>query len=177
MGVEMKFQTILLLGFVAHLTQPNCQVCIEPKWNNLENNCQKEKQFGCKLMLVGSITFRKQCKDCIKLDKLILTWHGAEIEKLCGSLYKKLPEKEFKPLQENVICDALWNKATQSLILDFDVTQTLSAVNIFYVVLTIPDGMEEPLKSGHFSLKKTGLPELVEFKEQKLDLALAPTPE
>lgn len=170
----MKRKGILfILSLMSALAQANCHVCVESKWNNLEQTHEKEKQFGGKLILVGSITFRKQCKDCIKIDKLVLEWHGKNLDTLCGSLYRKLPEKEFVPIQENLVCDATWNKAAQSLVLDFENKQTLNTLNIFYVVLTVPDNMEQTLKNGHFTLRDTTLPEQIHFSEKKLDLALA----
>ena len=171
----MKQKVVLCVLLFTHvLVGTNCHVCVEAKWDNLEQSSQKEKKFGGKLMLIGSITFRKQCKECIKIDKLVLKWHGKPIDSLCGSLYRKLPEKEFKPIQENLICDASWNKNTQSLILNFENQQTLNAFNIFYLVLTIPDELENTLKAGHFMLPDTSLPDQINFTEKKLDLALAP---
>jgi hypothetical protein len=152
----------------------SCQVCVEAKWNNVEKSSpQKEKMFGDKLMLVGSITFRKQCKECIKLDRLALEWHGPQITNLCGSLYRRLPEKTFVPIQDNLICDARWNKGSQTLILEFENQQTLNAVSIFYLVLAIPNGLEETLKQGHFTLLDSNLPDQISFSDKKLNLALA----
>ena len=169
----MKYKGILVIVLcVPTLANANCHVRVEPKWDNLEQTQKKEKMFGGKLMLVGSITFRKQCKDCIKIDKLVLEWHGKQLDTLCGSLYKKYSEKEFVPLQENLICDALWNKANQNLVLDFESQETLSAVNVFYVVLTVPEGIEQTLKDGHFTLRDTTLPDQINFADKKLDLAL-----
>lgn len=150
-----------------------CQVCVEAKWNNLEQCSKQEQLFGDKLMLVGSFTFRKQCKGPLKIDKLALEWHGKTIDSLCGSLYKKFPEKTFVPIQENLVCDALWNKSTQTLILDFENEQTLSTISIFYLVLSVPKELEQPLKDGYFTLHNAHLPDRTTFTEKKLNLALA----
>lgn len=155
------------------IARAKCQVCVEAKWNNLEQCSKQEQLFGGKLMLVGSFTFRKQCKEPIKLDKLILEWHGKKINSLCGSLYKKFPERNFVPIQENLVCDALWNKSTQTLILDFENEQTLNTISIFYLVLSVPKELEQTLKDGYFTLRNSDLPDQITFAEKKLNLALA----
>lgn len=171
----MKYIRFLLIMMLmpAMARGASCQVRVEAKWNNLEQCSKKETLFGGKLMLVGSFTFRKQCKDCIKLDKLMLEWHGKKIDSLCGSLYKKYPEKHFVPIQENLICDALWNKSAQNLIFDFENEQTLNTISIFYLVLSVPKELEETLKDGYFTLRDTNLPDQITFTEKKLNLALA----
>lgn len=151
----------------------NCSISLEPCWNNLEQKNTKVHVFGdTKWVLIGSFTFRKkQLKEEIKLEQIDLCWHGDKIERLNGSLYKKLPHKKFIPIEENLLCDGTWDNINQHLIMDFsNRKQTLGPLNIFYLVLTVPDNLESTLKKGHFSLAKTSLPEA--FGNQPHDLTL-----
>ena len=62
---------------------------------------------------------------------------GENIENLISSLYKKVPNKEFLPIEDNLICDGIWNKKTQTIILPFEEKETLGPSTKFYLVLTI----------------------------------------
>src|SRR3989304_2055610 len=144
----MKHAHIVLTTLVSGMLLADCHVCVEPKWSNLEQSKEKEKKFGGKLMLVGTFTFRKRCKECVKLNKLILRWHGENIENLCASLYKKLPEKNLLPIEEQLVCDGCWNKSEQRLIFNFNEEQTLTSVDTFYLVLTVPTTLEKQITKG-----------------------------
>lgn len=153
-----------------------CQINLEPKWENIEKNT-KTKEFGGKWMLVGSITFRKKSgvKEKCCLETMILKWNGSPVEKLQGSLYVKLPEKNFLPIEENVLSDGQWNTADQTLTFAFtERKQTLGPINVFYVVLTIPEELEPILQNGSFSLVTNTLPEPFQqfAKENKTDLTV-----
>lgn len=167
--------SILVLTLTSTLLIGNeCSISLEPRWESLERGNTAAQKFGGKWILAGSITFRKKCKDPIKLDHLCLAWHGPRLKNLSGSLYKKIPGKEFVPIEDNVLCDGLWNEKNQHLQLDFsDQSQNLGPLSIFYVVLTVPKEQEELLKQGHFTLVKHHLPEQFEEQGQDLDLNLA----
>lgn len=170
--------TISLILITAAATSPigasDCDILLAPRWDNLEKNSVNQNRFGGKWMLVGSITFRKTSKQSAKLGKISLQWHGDHIQNLSGSLFKKIPEKSFMPIDDNLLCDGSWNKKEQCLILDFhNKQQTLGPRSIFYLVFTIPEAIEGALKNGHFSLAQTNLPETLYKNNQDLKLDLA----
>lgn len=150
------------------------QLIIEPTWQNLERNTDSSKAFGGKWVLIGSITFKKKSKDSVELDRLELKWHGEKIDDLAGSLYRKSSHKDFMPIEDYLICDGTWNKAKQTLKLTFDQQQTLGFVNTFYLVLTIPDHMDNIVKHGAFDIVSRALPEpfRVTAQQHKLSLSL-----
>jgi hypothetical protein len=172
----MKRKIILVIivsgSLQAALIPSDCLVSVESHWENVESNSH-EKELGGKWMLIGSITFRKKSKEPTKLETMKLAWHGKHIDYLYGSLYKKLPNKKFMALEQNLICDGNWNIMRQELVLNFnDNKQTLGPINIFYLVLTVPDELEDVLKTGHFSVVQTALPTPFQSKTQlNIDLA------
>ncbi len=148
-------------------------IIIEPKWQDLEREPDKAKEFGGKLILVGSITLKKRSKEHVALSRIYLRWEGQEIDNLVGSLYKKEPDKDFHPIEEYLICDGIWNKSKQRLVFEFDEKQTLGAHNIFYVVLTVPPALEKILKTGRFHIEHSCLPELMQECTKNQELALS----
>lgn len=144
-----------------------------PQWQDLESNEKKVKEFGGKWILAGSITFKKKAKDTVHLHRIYLQWNGDRIESLSGSLYKADADKPFLPIQENLVCDGVWNKCQQTLMLNFDKKETLGFANTFNVVLTVPDQLEETLKSGYFNLMPNYLPEPFKMCARKDPLFLA----
>jgi len=149
------------------------QLILEPRWDDLEQNASKEKQFGSKLILIGKIIFKKKTIDDIKLSKIFLQWHGDHIDALSGSLYKKEPDKEFMPIEEHVICDSSWNKEQQSLILSFNQAQKLGIHSEFYLILSVPAALEGILKAGHFAIEEKYLPEPLQESAKKEELIIA----
>jgi len=121
----MKYVTYFIPIFVLttapslYTTANEFSVILEPKWENLESNTKKTKEFGGKWILVGSITFKKNSKEPVNLSKIYLNWQGETIKNLVGSLYKKKSNKDFIPIQDYLICDSVWNKTKQTLILKF----------------------------------------------------------
>jgi len=181
----MKYVTYLIPVFM--LTAPSSlytttnefSVVLESKWENLESNTKKIKEFGGKWVLVGSITFKKNSKESVNLNEIYLSWQGETIKNLVGSLYKKKSDKDFIPIQDYLICDSAWNKTKQTLILKFDEKQTLGPTTTFYLVLTIPEEIEKIVKKGSFVVEKEYLPE--QFKvyalQHNLSLALHANPQ
>jgi hypothetical protein len=137
-------------------------VTLESTWHCLDDNDSSCSQFGGKWMLVGNITFRKKSiQDSIHLRQLKLHWDGPFIDSLSASLYKKNfdpTKKEFLPIDDYLICDGCWNSTKQTLIMSFDERQALGAIEVFYIVLTVPTPLEIILKQGSFSLVKNDLP-------------------
>lgn len=152
-------------------------ISIEPSWENLEHNHEKNMQFGGKWMLAGTITFKKKKADeAVHLHKLELHWHGASIDALIASLYKKNfdpTKKEFLPIQDYLVCDGTWNKTKQTLLLNFENKHTLGPIETFYLVLTVPETIEHALKGGFFSLESNCLPDPFKKCMQGNTLALA----
>ncbi|MCA9769843.1 hypothetical protein KC460_00545 [Candidatus Dependentiae bacterium] len=151
------FLFLVIVRFIN--TADNFTITLEPTWKNLEQRKTKNiRKFGGKWILAGSITFKKKAKDTVTLGKIYLQWHGPTLENVVGSLYKKKPDKDFLPIEENILTDGKWNKKKQTLMFNFPSYEYLGAVNTFYVVLTIPPDREHHLKNGHFSLEKRCLP-------------------
>jgi len=143
-------------------TQPtdDYTITMQSTWKDLEQDPQQSKKFGGKWILAGTITFKKKAKDTIHLNRLYLQWEGPrKIENLVASLYTSESEAEFLPIQENLVCDGIWNKCRQTLIFNFDEAESLGWRNNFYLVLTVQDQLEPLLKMGKFSLVSTMLPE------------------
>lgn len=149
---------LISLPLIGKTVKRDCTIILEPKWQNLENNKQKNKIFGGKWILAGSITFRKKSKDTVYLSKLIFRWKGKKIDNLLGSLYKKNLDKKFLPIEDSLICDSYWNKKKQTLIFNFKKQVSLGPTSIFYLVLTVPDKLENTLKQGSFFIESHCLP-------------------
>lgn len=148
-------------------------IILKPKWRDLETDSKKNIDFGGKWMLVGSITFKKKCKDPMALETLHLHWNGEPISNLVASLYKKDFSRDFLPIDKNLMCDGVWNKSKQTLIFNFEEKETLAPTTTFYLVFTIPEELEANLLQGSFSLIEHFLPK--QFKEccQSNNLSLA----
>lgn len=134
------------------------RVVLEAKWQDLENNAQRSKQFGGKWILAGSIVFKKRSSDTIFLDEIQLSWKGKKIDNLIASLYEKNATGSFLPIEKYHLCDSIWKYSTQQLFLKFNHPFSLGAVNTFYLVLTVPQEIENKLKCGHFCITQHGLP-------------------
>lgn len=172
--MKRQLFVILITTTSLHATVFSNSITIHPYWETIESNRSHEKELGGKWMLVGSITFQKKSKEQAKLERMRLAWHGTPIHHLYGSLYKKLPNQKFVPIEQNVVCDSKWNKARQELILNFENNkQTLGPTSIFYLVLTVPQEIETTLKHGHFSLIDTDLPASFQTYSDDLKLDLA----
>ena len=154
-------------------TEEKCTIILASQWCDLDGNCKKAVQFDGKWMLVGSITFKKKLKDPISIDTLNLRWDGDHLDNLIASLYKKNISKDFLPIEDNLICDGLWNKKKQTLILNFDEKETLDPTTIFYLVLTIPETIEPLIKKGSFRLEEECLPQQFKHCAQNEKLSLA----
>jgi hypothetical protein len=151
---------VLIACSSVHAATPahDFNIIVQAQWQDLENNEQRVKDFGGKWILAGSITFKKKAKDTVHLSKLYLQWQGSKIENLVASLYRKTDETKFLPIQENLICDGLWNKSDQTLILNFERKETLGPVNTYYLVLTVPETLEPTIKQGSFDVLVACLP-------------------
>lgn len=174
--INFKYASLIIilnLSFLSIHCLEN-DIILKPKWKEICNNDNKCENFGGKWVLVGSITFKRKAKESISLDEINFAWTGEKIDNLIASLYKKPYNKDFRAIEDNLICDGIWNQKTQMLIFDFDDAEKLSPTTIFYLVLTVPKAMEPILKTGHFCLNNNCLPR--QFKQsispEKLILAI-----
>lgn len=177
----MKQKLYILISVITIQTSlyantKNFNVILEPTWQDLERNAQKSKDFGGKLILVGTITFKKkESVEPVYLNHLELIWQGETIDNLISSLYKKNldpDKKDFIPIEDYLVCDGIWNKKKQTLILNFDHKHTLGPINTFYLVLTVPDNLERSLQNGSFCIEKQCLPYRLKQSIQHDSLAL-----
>ncbi len=129
---------------------------LESKWIDLENSTAKIKKFGGKWILAGSITFKKRSSETVYLDEIKLSWKGKTLSNLTGSLY--VVNKTFLPIEKYLVCDSLWKASEQQLLLKFDKEHTLGARNTYYLVLTVPEDLEDTVKKGEFTIEKQSLP-------------------
>lgn len=154
----------------------NFDVIIEPTWQDLEGNPQKSKEFGGQLILVGTITFKKkESSEPVYLNHLELVWHGEKINTLASSLYKKKldpDKKDFIPIEDYLVCDGIWNKSKQTLILNFAQKHTLGPINTFYLVLSVPKKLKSLLQNGSFCIEKQCLPYRLKQSIQNESLSL-----
>lgn len=175
--MKTKRYFILFFTAIAVLTiksnQEPFKIILESKWKNLDCDPQKIKEFGGKWILVGSITFKKRSPEMIFLNELQLKWEGEPIKRLIGSLYEKNDTSNFLPIEKYLICDSVWKSSTQQMLLKFNRTLTLGAVNTLYLVLTIPENLEEKLKSGRFTLEHVSLPLAYQQYVKNSNLSLA----
>ena len=159
--------------FLTSTAEDNFDIVLKPKWRNLDNNNNKKDiDFGGKWILVGSITFKKKSKEPLFIDTISLRWNGEPITNLIASLYKKNFSKDFLPIEDNLICDGLWNNTKQTIIFNFEEKETLTPRTTFYLVLTIPEIIEDILTKGSFSLEEQSLPKPFKQQLQSMNLSL-----
>ncbi|MDP3889358.1 MAG: hypothetical protein Q8Q25_02330 [bacterium] len=149
---------LISLSSSCHAVSNDFSIKLEPQWKDLEQDPHKEKRFGGKLILAGSISFKKKSKETLCINKLHLQWHGPQMDNLVASLYKKNLDKEFIPIEDSLICDGIWHKKEQRLLLNFDQKCPLGPINVFYLVLSIPKSLERTIKHGSFTIINHCLP-------------------
>jgi hypothetical protein len=149
---------LVIMSLSAQLVVSNdpYRIIIEPLWQDLDTNTT---MFENKWILIGSITFEKRPKDPVTMHRLHLKWQGQHLEHLTTSLYRKIPDKDFYPLESNLVCDGIWCQNKQTVILTFNEEKTLGPRTIFYFVVTINPSLEPILKKGRFLLVSHTLPE------------------
>lgn len=151
---------LMLLSLSLTASNDAYKIIIEPMWCDLDDNTTSHHaHFGTQWILVGSITFEKKSKEPVTLHRIHLQWHGEHLEQLTASLYRKIPDKDFYPVEATLICDGVWSEKKQTLMLTFNEEKNLGFRTIFYLVLTIPDHLVPLIKQGSFSLLSHTLPE------------------
>lgn len=152
------------LFFIAHtIYSSGLEIKIEPNWHYLDNDNIKTKipNANKNWIFAATIFIKKRIEGPVVLDKLVLAWKGNCLDSLLGSLYRKKPGRRFLPLEDYVICDSIWNKKEQKLIYKFDRPISLETQTELCLVLTVPNDLENIIKSGQFELMQDELPLLV----------------
>lgn len=162
MTVHRAHLVVFILITVHHLSAQLCTLHTHAEWENLERRASTSERFGSKLILIGTLNFKKRAHEPIALDHLDLQWHGAYIDNLSSSLYHKKNNHKFIPLEDNLICDGMWNKQKQRITFKFNKPYGLSAHTQFYVVLSIPSALENAVKDGWFTIEKASMPEIIQ---------------
>jgi len=135
-------------------------IIMSSKWTPLEEQNKHMQKLEGKWVELGTITFKKNSNENVYLDEIDLQWKGKPLDTLQATLYKqKAPNKKFLPIEENVICDGAWRKDKQELLLRFNKRESLVSTNIFHLVITVSQNLEQQLTDGEFELKVHCLPE------------------
>jgi hypothetical protein len=157
-------------------TAPAHEISIEPCWKDLDQSSNRTEQFGGKWIWSGTFVFKKRSKNPIALYTLDVAWKGENLKHLAGSLFKKEPGKQFYPVENTLVSDGQWKQKDQMLHFHFDHKENLNPVTIFCLVLTIPQNIEQKLRTGKFALQHESLP--YEFRnaiqKKKLSFTLNP---
>ena len=142
------------------ITSEQFTIKIEPRWEDLDKD-KKQKAFEEKWIWAGNIVIKKTAPQYVSLHEIHLIWNGEngeKIESIIASLYEKENKKTFMPIEKYLICDSIWKKSEQRLILKFEHPKTLHSVNNLALVLTIPKNTEKILQQGHFTIDAEYLP-------------------
>ena len=118
-----------------------------PTWKDftLAPSTQHDRQK--RWVWTGMITLKST--QPVNLQELQLKWVGKKITNLQASLYqKKETDKQLIPIQENLVCDGLWNPKTQHL--TFMLDKKIVAVNTYYLVLNFSEKDASKIKQGTF---------------------------
>ncbi|MFZ5953524.1 MAG: hypothetical protein ACOYT8_00315 [Candidatus Dependentiae bacterium] len=158
-----RTRLVILICITVHgLHAQLCTLHTHAEWENLEKRIATSERFGSKLILIGTLMFKKRANEPIILNHLQMQWHGTYIDQLSASLYHKKNNLRFIPLEDNLICDGIWNKHKQRITFKFNKPYSLSAHTQFYIVLSIPSELENTMKLGSFTIEKNSMPDLIQ---------------
>jgi len=152
--------SIYVKGKEKQIISEQFTIKIESKWEDLDKD-KKQKHFEEKWIWAGDIIIKKTAPEYVSLHELHLIWNGQnseKIESIIASLYDKKNTKTFIPIEKYLICDSVWKKSEQRLILKFEKPKTLYAINNLALVLTIPKKTEDTVKQGYFTIDTEYLP-------------------
>jgi hypothetical protein len=151
---------VMILGVCGFFNvQAGYTIKLSSSWSNIESPRTQKEVFGGQWILAGTITFTKNARDAIMLNRLCLRWQGPPLNFLTASLYRKKNDQAFLPIEENVVSDGQWSRQDQTLLFKFNTGEKLSAVSTFYLVLTVPHSIEPLLRKGYFTIEPTCLPD------------------
>ncbi len=129
---------------------PLFQLCTTSTWKEFLSNEEVSEIKQKKWAWVGLITMKSKIP--LKLKTLNLHWLGKKIDSLQASLYqKKETDPQLIPIQQNLVCDGIWDSTKQEL--SFNVDQKVVAINSYYLVLSFPKQEEKAIKTGQFSFQ------------------------
>ncbi|MFH1831882.1 MAG: hypothetical protein ABH827_03705 [bacterium] len=110
-----------------------------------------------KWVWISSITVKS--KEALKLKKIHVLWHGKKGEKidaLSASLFSKRRQDScVTPIEENLVCDGIWDKKKQRII--FNIDKKVVSTSDYHMVLSFPHNVEKLLKRGKFVLSQKKL--------------------
>jgi hypothetical protein len=160
MELPMKHTMVVFVTLIAACgasTQSSSAdyITVEPQWVELDYNAP---HFHSSWILIGNVTFKKRSKEPACMEQMVLQWKGPQIDGMLGSLYKKSVDKQFLPIEDNLVCDGCWNKTKQQLSFKFCKRQNLRATNIFCIVLTLPSNLINRVRQGRFEIESDHLP-------------------
>lgn len=139
-----------------------CTLQTMPEWENLEKRLTTSERFGTKLILIGSLMFKKKAPEPIVLNHLQLQWHGVPLSQLSASLYQKKDSTKLIPIEDNLISDGQWLSTKQKILFRFNKPYHLTAHTQFYIVVSIPPELEQNLQLGSFTIEKSSMPDLLQ---------------
>ncbi|OQA35756.1 MAG: hypothetical protein BWY54_00446 [Candidatus Dependentiae bacterium ADurb.Bin331] len=174
---------IIVSFFVCILISWGNSFCTEvlftltPEWKNLESNRVLRERYGSTWILACTIEIKKiTTHQSLFLEKLLLSWRGTPLEHLTASLYKKPIDRDFMPLQENLICESCWHEKAQQIIFKLNQPFALETHTILCLVLTVPQTMVPSLEKGYFEVERSSLPLLIQQSLPSNPLTLAYSP-
>lgn len=174
-----QFYLLACVSFVsfsillARTKKPTCELSVTAEWVDLDEKDRNET-FGSKWVRVATFTIKNRSKEFIPLEQINLGWKGKPIEELEASLFKKDPYgNNCMALEESLVCDGIWHKDTQILQLKFKERQHLQVVTSFCLVLTVPQKLENTLKSGHFAVLANKLPRQLQPSAEKKEFKIS----
>jgi len=127
---------------------PLFQLCTTNTWKEFILNGDLPEFKQKKWAWIGLITMKSKIP--LKLKTLNLQWYGKKLDDLHASLYqKKEKDPTLIPIQQNLVCDGVWNTKKQEL--TFDIDQKIVSINNYYLVLSFSKREEDALKSGKFT--------------------------
>jgi hypothetical protein len=108
---------------------------------------------------VWTCSLTLKSKQPVKLNSLVLQWKGEKLHHLAAALYqKKERENAVIPIQQNLVCDGMWDPKTQQMV--FEPNEKVIAVNKYYLMVSFPKSMEHSVKKGKFIVLQTQLTSL-----------------
>lgn len=175
--IIIGFLLSVLLGNASSWCAP-VLFTLTPEWKNLESSRVLRQRYGSTWILACTIEIKKlSTHQSLFLEKLLLSWRGTPFKHLTASLYKKPIDREFMPLQENLVCESCWHEKTQQIVFKLNQPFALETHTILCLVLTVPPALVTSLEKGYFEVERSSLPLLIQqsLSSKPLTLVCSPT--
>ncbi|MBI2775075.1 hypothetical protein HYX58_03665 [Candidatus Dependentiae bacterium] len=157
-----KFVVVLIALGVPFSAYCQVQMTINQKWKRVDT-AHSTSRYESFWLLACTIEFKKKKTDqSLFLEKLLISWKGAQLEHLHGTLYKKPLEKEFLPFQEHLLCESSWNRQKQQIIFRFQHPLALEAETTLCLVLSVPQKLESTIRTGYFEFERNTFPKTLQ---------------